>query len=288
MRFLVIGGTGLLGQALNNEISKRGYTCLTFARKNADFSADITDYSKIEKIIEDCKFDYVINACAIINLEYCDNNYNEALKINSLPNYFLTQLSKKHSFKYIYISTDGYYKGDGNIKHNEDFPVSIFNKYAETKFLGEALTLYNDNSLVVRTNIVGIRNWGGKPTFFEWVLESLKLGLEINMFDDYYTSSISTFQFSKALIDLLSHNPRGLINIASSDVFTKKDFIVAVAKRFGYSLEKANNAKLSQFGKVNRPDSLGLDTQKVESILGYKMPSLDEVVEQLYKETYEI
>ena len=288
MKFLVIGGTGLLGQALKNEIILQGHSCLTLARKNADFSIDITNHSKIEEIIKDDKYDYVINACAIINLEYCDKHYDEAVNINSLPNFFLAQLSKIYRFKYIYISTDGYYKGDQNSKHNEEFPVTIFNKYAETKYLGEALTLYDDNSLVVRTNIVGLRNWYDKPTFFEWVIDSLKKGVEINMFDDYYTSSISTYQFSKILIDLLKYDTKGIINIASSDVFTKKDFIVAIANRFGYSLSNARVTKLSDFGNVNRPNSLGLDTYKIERILGYKMPSLNEVVEQLYKETNEI
>ena len=72
MKYIVIGGTGLLGIALQKAIKQNGDICITVARKNADFCIDVKDDSKLKALIEDQKPDVVINACAIVNHEICD------------------------------------------------------------------------------------------------------------------------------------------------------------------------------------------------------------------------
>ena len=282
MKYIVIGGTGLLGKALKKEISSKDDICITIARKNADYCIDVQDDLKLQALIEEQTPDVVINACAIVNHKICDENPAIAYKTNARPSAILTNLAITNNFKYVYISTDGYFHGDKNARHSETANVLLLNEYARTKYTGEQFTLTNPHALVVRTNIVGFKGTE-EPTFVEWVINSLKNNKEITLFDDYYTSSISVTQFSKALCSLIKKDAYGIINLASSEVFSKKEFIEKLANEFNFSLKNTHVGSVSLLSS-KRADSLGLDVSLAEKILGYNLPTLNDVILQLKKE----
>lgn len=282
-KILILGSTGLLGQALMHEARKRYEVVLGAARKYADLDFDITDDNKLEQCIQRHAFDVIINCCAIVDHELCEQNTALAYRINARPSSIIANISKEKQIKYVYISTDGYYHGDYVQKHSEDNEILLLNEYARTKFLGEVLALTNPYSLVVRTNIVGFRNKVKQPTFVEWAINALQNSEEITLFEDYYTSSISVAQFSKALLDIIEKDCSGIINIASSQVASKREFIEELAGQFGFSLKNTKTGSVRML-LANRPDSLGLDVSKAESILGYRLPKLKEVIAQLKKE----
>lgn len=284
MKIIVLGGTGLLGQALQKEIKKRGNTCYCIARTNADYCVDITNDFELEDIIKNLKPEIVINACAIVNHKICDENPDLAYKTNSRPSAILSNLANQYNFKYVYVSTDGYFNGDARLKHSENSQILLLNEYARTKWAGECFSLTNKNSLIIRTNIVGFRGKKEQPTFVEWAIETLKSGSNMTLFDDYYTSSISVFHFSKSLLDLIEKDAKGIINLASREVSSKKEFIESLAKTFGFSLENTSIGSVSSLATSKRADSLGLDVSKAESLLGYRLPTLSEVIKQLKKE----
>ncbi len=284
MKVCILGATGLLGQALVKECGKRNYDVVTVARKNTDIELDITDEKQLLDYFNANVFDVVVNTVAIVNHKICDDNPHLAYMVNARPNAFLSDLSKIKKFKLVYISTDGYFYGDKDLKHDENAQVHFLNEYARTKFLGEQFTLTNSNNLVTRTNIVGFKN-AQTPTFFEWALNAVKNKDEITLFEDYYTSSISVSQFAKSLFDLISIDSCGLFNLASSEVSSKKQFIEKMSEIFDLNLENAKTGSVNQLSS-KRADSLGLNVTKAERTLGYKLPNLEEVLVQL-KEEYD-
>ena len=281
MKICILGSTGLLGQALVKEAKKRNFDVIGIARKNADINFDITDDEKLISFISNNKFDCVVNTCAYVSHDVCEKEPLKAYALNSRPSAILAMLAKNLSFKYVFISTDGYFSGDGRKKHDENSCLVFLNEYARTKYAGEAYTLTNSNALVVRTNIVGFRGEAERPTFVEWVIDNLKNEKEITLFDDYYTSSISVAQFASALFDILKLNPSGLINIASSEVSSKQEFISGLANEFGFSLKNTKIGSVKNISGSARADSLGLDVSKAENILGYALPGLNDVIKQL-------
>lgn len=279
MKICILGSTGLLGQALIKEARRRDFEVVGIARKNADVELDITDDNALELFFDENSFDLVINTVAIVNHKLCDEDLELAYSANARPS---AVLSQNTNFKYVFISTDGYFSGDKNKKHSESAPVALLNEYARTKFSGECFALTNPNALVVRTNIIGFRNQE-QPTFLEWAINALNEKAEMTLFDDYFTSSISTTQFSKALFDLLKNNATGVYNLASRDVFSKAEFIQKLAKTLDFSLENVKIGSVSSLSS-KRADSLGLDVSKAEKTLGYNLPTLDEVLGQIKKE----
>ena len=274
----------MLGQELTRYLSSLGNEVIGIARKNADFNFDISDDRKLLECFESEKPDIIINTIAIVNLNNCEIDKGNAYLVNSRPAGIISEYCNENSIYFVQISTDHYYTGDDDKKHSETDEIHLLNEYARTKYLAEALTLTNPNALVIRTNIVGFRGWEN-DTFVEWALNSLKSNESINVFEDYYTSSIDVYNFSRILWDLIKNKPSGIYNLASSEVSSKKDFIFFLADSFNLSTSNCTPAKINNDG-LKRATSLGLNTQKIENILGYKLPTLKDVTDSL-KNYYE-
>jgi len=286
-KLAVLGASGMLGQALCKVAAKRGIEVTGVDLRGADVSLDIRKDDELAAFCAAHPFDCLINTCAIVNHAFCDQNPGEAYLLNARPSAVLANLAAEHHFKYVYISTDGYFSGDKRGTHAEDAPMVLLNEYARTKYAGEVFATRNPDALVARTNIVGFRGNPNQPTFVEWALGALKRGEPMTLFTDYFTSSISVTQYSEALLDLIALDAKGTVNVASSEVSSKAEFITALAEAFGLSLANAKEGSVTSLTQSRRADSLGLDVSKAEGLLGRKLPGLKEVIAQLRSEYHD-
>lgn len=284
MKALVIGSTGMLGQALMHEIKKRGIKVVGIARSGADISCDIIDEQTLSSLILSVKPQIIINSAAMVSLAKCEENPDYAYLINARSASIISEIAFKRGIYFIQISTDHYYTGDSNQIHKEEHPIRLVNEYARTKYAAEKFTLTNPNALVVRTNIVGFRNKNEAPTFVEWSIQNIENGSPMTLFDDFFTSSINVSSFSSALLDIIEKNHTGVLNLASREVFSKKTFICALAKKMGYPLTNIKTGSVLDAGDICRAESLGLDVGKAEAILGYELPTLNDVITSIVKE----
>ena len=281
---VVIGATGLLGQALRSEAEKRGYRINGLARTGADINLDIQDTQALLDALDQLQPKYIINAAALINLEECEREPALAHAMNALAVKNMADYCQKQGVKLIQVSTDHYFTGDGSAIHDEVAKTSLLNNYAKSKYEGELFAQTLENSLILRTNIVGFRGWSGRPTFVEWAIDALSKGSPITLFNDFYTSSIHVKAFSVALFDLLEKNASGLLNLGARDVASKADFLLKLAHELEFPVNHCSLCSVHSMGGVARADSLGLDVSKAEAILGYALPKTDEVIAELARE----
>jgi dTDP-4-dehydrorhamnose reductase len=270
----------MLGMALSKEMARRGVEHLGIARKNAGISLDVSNDTELLKFFTKEHFDVIVNTVAIIDLAVCDANPGLAYTVNARPISVIANCSPNSYF--VHISTDGYFSGDGSKKHDENDQVVLLNEYARTKFAAEAFCLAFPKVLVVRTNIVGFRN-DKRETFVEWIINSIKNEDNMTLFNDYFVSSISVLLFSKILMDLIEKKIYGLINVGSREVFSKAEFIKTLADVFGFNVKNATVGSVKKLFP-NRGESLGLDVSRAETILGYTLPTLNDVIFSLNEE----
>lgn len=278
-RVLVLGSTGLLGQAVAKEVKSRGLTLLAAARRDAPISVDISDDFALVAVLTTCTPDIVVNCAALADIEACQRNPGLAWLVNGRPLASLAAWSKTTGGKLIHISTDHYFVGGGAQAHSEAAPVDLVNEYARSKFVGEALALTAPNSLVLRTNIVGIRGWA-QPTFAEWAIDVVLNDRPATLFADVYGSSIDVPAFSRALFDLEARQAAGLINLAAGEISSKDAFVRELARQFDRQLS-AVRSEAFVVRPVARANCLGLDVSRAESMLGYRLPSLAQVISSL-------
>lgn len=283
MKLLVLGSTGLLGQAIVRIGRARGYEIVGMARSGADWSVDVTNARQLMEAMAAIQPEAVINCAAIVNLAACEHDPGMAYQINARPASILAQLSQQMGFKLVYVSTDHYYIGDGPLAHDERAPVSLFNEYARTKYVGEVFTGLAPDALILRTNIVGHRWREGAPTFAEWVIGALMRREPLSLFDDVFTSSLHVDAFAAAMFDLLGKNAEGIYNLASREVSSKRTFILALAEQMGINPDWATIGSGKSLTPA-RADSMGLAVDKAETLLGYRLPGLRETVARIAQE----
>ncbi len=266
---LILGSTGMLGQALTAVAAERG---LEYAGANSD-DADFTRSRELESLVEQVKPDMVINCAAITDIARCEANPCEAYMVNAQA---VARLAMG-SFQLIQVSTDHFWTGDKRRRHPELAPPRLVNEYARTKYAAERFAIADrGDSLVVRTNIVGERNT-------RWLIEGLKAeGLEakapLTLYDDFYTSPIDVRSFSEALLDVPTSR-RGILNIAGREPVSKYEFAGLLADAMGCPMT-------GKRGSVNgmrpkRAESLGLDVSRAEKLLGRTLPTPRDVAEAL-------
>lgn len=283
---VILGQTGLLGQALYENASLRNDVYVQgIARKGAQDSLDVTDTHKLISYLDSVRPTHIINTVAQVSLEACEKDPDFAYDLNAKVNDHLASYCAAHDIKLCYISTDHFFTGDGDALHDESAPVTCLNEYAQTKYAAEKFALTCPNSLVIRTNIVGFRNWPSRPTFIEWAIDALVSKKDITAFNDFYTSSLDVKTCSKAIIDLLLLDANGIINVASSECSNKEEFILSLANGLDLDTFNLQSASIiTASSDVKRAESLGLDVSYAESLLGYKLPCLRGVVDSIVYE----
>ena len=157
MKILLLGSNGMLGKTIYKKLTSLETEVSTVARSNADYCFDLTDDARLESCIKEERPAVVINAAAIVDIEFCEKNPGLAYQINTRIPGVLADICKRKNIYLVHISTDHYYCGDGSRKHKETDPVTLVNEYARTKYLGEQLILAHKDSLILRTNIIGFK-----------------------------------------------------------------------------------------------------------------------------------
>ena len=283
MDYVILGSTGLLGKTLLDIGKKRNLSVLGLSRNTKKYKFDFLKINQLLKILKLLKPKVIINAAGIVDIDFCEKHFKEAKLVNSLPLKYLAKFSKENNIKLVQISTDHFFSGDKNKKHKENNKITILNNYAKTKLLAEQYSKLHNDHIVVRTNFTGLRKKASQQTFLEWILQSFKQKKPTFVFDDFYCSTIDVNSLSNILYDLIHLNYKGLINIGSRDVFTKKQFVKELMKVLKLNKNLIKDGSVRKL-KTKRAESLGLNVAKVEKILKYNMPSINQVCNNLIKD----
>ena len=289
MKLAIIGGTGLLGSNLailySNFADVRCFSRMK-ATNVPDTLNNIINFDnlkfELQAKFESWKPDIIINTVAIVNLNFCQQDFYYAKKINCEVAKILSIVANKYSAYFIQISTDHFFY-DNKIIHTERDKVTLLNNYSITKYLAEKkIFKKNKNSLIVRTNIIGFRN-NGKDTFFEWLLNNLENNCKIDCYSNYFTSPIEVNLLGKILLKCYNSRLRGIYNISSREVISKYDFALKIADMFSLNKDLITKTELKNNKNLKRALTLGLDVNKIETSLKISMPSIDDVVNALFK-----
>lgn len=278
----VVGGTGILGLALARVARQRGLDVLTVARTGADLSLDICNADAVSAFFAVNRPQAVVNCAALTDLNQCEQDPALAYLVNARAALTLSRGCADAGARFVHVSTDHFFTGDADRLHDEKSPVKLVNEYAVSKFAGEAFVLGHPDNLVVRTNLTGWRSWQGRPTFIEWAVRSLREAETVQGFSDFFTSTIDADRLANAILDLLDRKVSGLLNVAARETVDKATFLRRLARELNVSAEKIRSASVKSLPTA-RAESLGLDVRKAEGVLGYKLPTTDEVIASLVR-----
>lgn len=241
---------------------------------------DLRDEKALRACILDIAPDVVLHTAAISGHATCAQDPEQAEAVNVGATRTIAECASGLGARLIYVSTDAVFSGDSG-NYSEADPVEPFSLYGETKLAGEEIVreLVPD-SLIVRTNFFG---WSmpGDKSVLEFFVNSLRAGQPVKGYPDSVVTSIYVRSLIEKIWQLNELGTRGTVHIASRDARSKYEFGVAVAEQFGLdpTLIDAQAAN-SQDNTTSRGRNLSLNTDLVSSLLGEKMPSQVEGIEQ--------
>ena len=245
------------------------------------FSLDLVDRQAIHSKILQISPKAILHTAGLTNVDACENDPEEAERQNVTATEYLAEAAKIVSAKLIHISTD--HLSDGTKPFvTEDAPAFAVNEYARTKLKAEeVVTKICTDALIIRTNFFG---WGTpvKASFSDWILEGLKQGKELPLFEDVYITPILVNYLWEIICQLLDKKAQGIFNVAGSERVSKYDFGARLAEKFGYSTSGLHKVSVRDVPlRARRPLDMTLNTSKVSLFLGHRMPTLDESLDQL-------
>lgn len=287
------GGSGLL--ALNWFYSKRNDYAVYLALNERMISVngahmitlDLMAEHEVLNQLRELQPDYVIHTAGLTNIEKCEMYPVLAFKSNVELSMIIARVTKALGIPLVHISTDHLFDGSEAIL-SEASILNAVNVYGQTKGLAEnAVLKINPNALLIRTNFYG---WGTsyRQSFSDQIIESLRHNEVINLFDDVYYTPILAENLINVTHELIDKKAFGIYNVVSDDRISKYDFGVLIAEQFGLNKSLIHKTTLkSQWNLVNRPGDMSLSNKKIRDLLGRKLGTVKQHVEQLFHQENE-
>ena len=142
--YLVLGGSGQLGQALAKVKPEDVHLIYPVER------CDITDFGAVMDIISTTLPDAVINCAAYTAVDKAEDNLQEAMAVNAYGAANIAKVCQGLGIDLVHISTD--YVFDGSFPGTETAPTNPLNVYGYTKRFGEEMVqAVHPNALIIRT-----------------------------------------------------------------------------------------------------------------------------------------
>lgn len=293
-KILVTGCTGLLGanvcHTLRTEHSIVGLSRAPFSMQGVEYiRCDFTDSKAMTAVLETSHFDAVIHCAAMTNVDECERNPTAAMDVNCNAAVALGDLANSTGAKFVFISSDAVFSGDGNRPYSENDPIGPQNVYGESKAKAEEMLALLENVAVVRTNMYGF-NWLPKNSFSEWIVNSLNDGATLRMFTDVQFSALLVNDLAVLLEEIIKKDLTGVLHVASADSMSKYEFGRALADALGI---QANIIPVSvdDFSfEAKRSHNMALDSSCVARQLGHELPTMAQGIDrcvELYKSDFQ-
>lgn len=197
MKICITGAKGQLGLELQRQLKQKGndeviptdYTTL-----------DITDLEAVKRFVLEHKPEVIINCAAHTAVDKCEEDVDNAYKINAIGGKNLAIAADEIGAKLVHISTDYVFDGENPVPRREDDKVSPQTIYGKSKLLGEELVkTFCKKHFIIRTAWL----YGEGSNFVRTMLKLAETHAEINVVGDQFGSPTSTKDLAKAVIELM-------------------------------------------------------------------------------------
>lgn len=268
MRILILGGKGMAGHMMTSYFKQKPqYDVLYTSRDPNDKNGlylNVTDFKRLEAIIENTKPDIIINCIGILN-DDASNNPLLAFQVNSLLPHQLAKLAERYQGKIIQISTDCVFSGLKGDYIETDIPDGT-TVYSQSKQLGE---IVSDKHLTIRTSIIGPELKDDGIGLFLWFM---KQNGQINGYERVFWNGVTTLELAKAVEDMMNNNITGLYHLGSNQKVSKYHLLTLFKKIFNKTdLEIIPDSTISQDRTI----------KNTRTDFQYTLPNYEEMLTEL-------
>lgn len=270
-KILIVGGTGLVGNALLRAWTKRGadvaaatYHCHPTPHFR---QLNMQDAGAVEQTIKELKPRTVAVPAANPYVDYCELHPQETRKVNVEGTLNVARACRRHGAAVIFFSSDYVFDGRKGIYTEEDAPNPV-NEYGRQKASVEKEVLRLDaKNLVIRTS--GAYGWQWEPKNFALQVRSkLSAGQPFKVACDIRYNPTYVENLAEITVELAAREEGGIFHVVGGDNIVRYEFAREIAMAFHLDQSRIQQAFSREFhSAAQRPQESSLNTAKVRAIV---------------------
>ena len=268
MRFLILGCNGMAGHTISLYMTEQGHEVLGFDRRKSELvesvAGDATDKETIRALVQDGKYDSVINCIGLLN-QYAEENKAAAVYLNSYLPHYLAELTEGTDTQVIHMSTDCVFSGKRG-QYTEDDVRDGTTFYDRSKAMGE---LEDGKNITLRNSIVGPDINPKGIGLMNWFMQQEG---EVNGFTGAMWTGQTTLQLAKTMEAAAKEKACGLYNTVPDESISKYELL----KLFNEYLRK-EKVTITPVDRMAADKSL----KRTRWDFSYRIPGYEQMIREL-------
>ena len=252
MKWLITGGSGQLGLAIQKELISQE---IDFVASNSK-ELDITTPLIVDQLVDFVKPAVIVNTAAWTDVDGAETNQSVAYSVNALGPQNLAIAARKFGARLVQVSTDYVFSGDNTSPWSENAAHNPQSVYGSTKSEGEKFVraALPKDSYVVRT--AWLYSAEGKNFVKKMMNLALRSTAEVNVVNDQLGQPTFAGDLAKQIVDLvLSNAPVGIYHGTNSGQATWFEFAQEIFKLSGADLSRVIPVPTSGYPKLAKRPS---------------------------------
>lgn len=257
MKVLVTGYNGQLGYDVVKRGEKQG---LEMQGIGID-DLDITNEAAVYEFVDNVKPDAIIHCAAYTAVDKSEDDKSLCWNVNVEGTKYLATAAKKINAKFVYISTDYVFDGEGTRAFVETDAPNPVGYYGLTKYEGEKVVRsLIDNSFIVRISwVFGING----NNFIKTMLRLGETRNELNVVGDQIGSPTYTYDLARLLVDMVVTEKYGTYHATNEGFCSWAEFAQEIFEIAGLDV-KVNSITTEEYPtRAVRPKNSRMSKQKL-------------------------
>lgn len=278
MKILVTGYTGQLGYDVVQRGLKQGLYMIGVGSKDLD----ITNHDKVYDYIKEMNPYAIIHCAAYTAVDNAEDDREACWDVNVKGTKNLVRAAKDIGAKFMYISTDYVFNGEGETPFKETDEPDPIGYYGLSKHEGEKVVQQLlDKWFVVRISWVFGTNG---HNFVKTMLRLAKTRNEVNVVSDQIGSPTYTFDLARLLIDMVQTDKYGIYHASNEGYCSWAEFAKEIFKQANVDI-KVNPISTEEYPtRAVRPKNSRMEKQKLLNKGFTPLPTWQNAVKRYVKE----
>jgi len=229
MKILILGASGLLGQALMREWS--GDEVIGLSSNDVD----IRDNRRVLQTVQTLNPEWIVLSAAYTDVDGCESNREQAFAVNRDGAVNVAEVAQQMKAKLLFLSSDYVFDGKKTSPYETDDPRNPQSVYGRTKAEAEVRLLeLLPECCIVRTSWLFGR--GGK-CFPDTILKLAAARPALDVVNDQRGCPTYTVDLARAIAEICRNNVTGIVHTTNAGDCSWFEFARAIVNSAGLPTE---------------------------------------------------
>jgi dTDP-4-dehydrorhamnose reductase len=278
MKVLVTGYTGQLGYDVVQSGTRIGLNMVGIGSKDLD----ITNEAAVIYYVNKMKPDAIIHCAAYTAVDKAEDDKSKCWAVNVEGTKHLAKAAREIDAKFLYISTDYVFNGEGDLPFQEKDKTNPIGYYGLTKYEGEKIVKQVlDHWFIIRISwVFGING----NNFVKTMLRLAETKKELNVVGDQVGSPTYTFDLARLIIEMIQSDKYGVYHASNEGFCSWAEFAQEIFRQANAKV-KVNSICAEEYPtRAVRPKNSRLSKQKLIENGFHPLPRWQDALEHYLNE----